>query len=148
MASGFVNGRDWDFTSIELKVGTRVFPCTSVNYDDPREIGKLFGNSGVKRGRTRGQVDPTGGFEMFKSDATDLLEYLTELYGGYYEGDFEFTVTFGNNNQATQTDKLTNCTLVNVSDDHGEGTDALVEGFEMDVITILRGKARAFKVAT
>ena len=144
MASGFVNGRDWDFTSIELKVGTRVFPCTSVSYEDPREIGKLFGNSGTKRGRTRGQVDPSGSFEMFKSDATDLLEYLTTLFGGYYEGEFEFTVTFGNNGQAVQTDKLKNCTLTSVSDDHGEGTDALTESFEMDVIEIDRGNARAF----
>ena len=144
MASGFVNGRDWDFTSIELKVGTRVFPAISISYEDPREIGKLFGNSGTKRGRTRGRVDPSGSVEMYKSDMTDMLEYMTTEYGGYYEGDFVATVTYGNNGQATQTDVLVGCTLVNVGDDHSDGVDALTESADLDIIKIKRGNAVAF----
>jgi len=148
MASGFVNGRDYDFASIELKLGDRVFPCLGVSYGDPREIGKLFGNSNTKRGRTRGRVDASGSFEMYKSDSQDLLEYLTTTYGGYYEGDFQITATYGNNSQVVTTDQLKDACLIDVQDDHSEGTDALAVSMEIDIMELQRGNARAFAAAS
>ena len=146
MASGIVNGRDYDFASIELKVGTRVFPVTAVAYGSPREVAKLFGNSTRKRGRTRGQLDETGSFAMYLSDAQDFLEYLTEEYGGFYEdaADFDIVATYGNNGQPVTTDTLYTCCLTDVQNDHSEGTDALQRSFEIDIIKIKYGAAKAF----
>ena len=144
MGSGIVNGRDYDFACIEAKVGTTTYPICAIGYGDPREIGKVFGNSSKKRGRTRGQVDATGSFEMFFADARDFLKAMTTEFGGYYEGDFPVTVSYGNNGQPVVTDKLFDVCLTDVQDDHGEGTDALKTSFEMDIMTIKRDGSQAF----
>lgn len=143
---GLVNGREYDFASIEAKFNNLTFFILAISYENPREIGKLFGNSRRKRARTTGREDPSGSFEMDKKEATRLVTALADEFGGYYETNavFEIVVTYGDANQGVTTDKLTDVMLMNVGNDHSDGTDALTETFDIDIGKVNLDGAEAF----
>lgn len=136
-----VNNRDYDFSDIQLRVEGKApvaITIKAVAYKLNRTVGKLFANTPKKLKRTRGQLDPDGSIRIPRYQLDDLLDALAESSetGAYGDALFNVTVTYGTDNQETQTDVLEDCLLLDIDTSHESGVDGLELTLPLDILDI------------
>jgi hypothetical protein len=131
-----VNGVRYDYSSCEIVVaGVTVIGVKSVNYKHALKPGTVRGTSAQKNGRTRGQYEPEASFTMYKQEADELIE---RLGAGYMEISFDMVIHYADEGQPVKTTRVVGCRIADESDEHEEGTDALVTKFELDVMAVVK----------
>lgn len=158
LALPLVNGRRFDFSSVEVKtngasiVGRAV---SSINYSDTLEPGVVRGGSPLPLGLTRGEYTAEASMEMPKEESVLFLAALVAqatgaaaLLGatgsaipqGYMEVRFEIDVAYAESMLAAaiQVDHLNGCRIKSVSDSHARGADGLMVRLDMFVQYIVR----------
>lgn len=137
MAESFpkVNGKVLDFSSIEIDLGEAgIFTAfSSISYSQSRDVGVMRGTAAEKLGRTRGQLDAEGSLEF--SSKQSASDFRKALGAGWMEREFDITVNY-TEGDVNITDVLVGATCTGVDNDHSEGTDALGETWELDVMRI------------
>jgi hypothetical protein len=142
-----VNGIRYSFASIEImlpSIGKRYVGFNSINYEDLLDPGKAWGTSQMKIGRTAGKHDPSADMEMFLQEADDFMQALSATGGdnallkgaGVGLIPFGISVAYSEVGSPTITDVIEGARITNISKKRGQGTDALVTSFKLDVMRI------------
>lgn len=147
LAVPIVNGRRYDFTSVEIAInGIPIMgrAVSSISYSDSLEPGVVRGGSALPLGLTRGEYSAEATLEMPKEEADRFLGALSvaaggQLSTGYLEARFEVDVSYAENAFAVlQTDHLNGCRLRRVDESHARGADGLTVRFECFVQYVTR----------
>ena len=117
----------------------------------------MFGTSAQKLGRTRGQHEASGSFELYRPEFMDLqsalqgaqainnLSLAPGVVPGLFEVNFGIQVTFSESaplgvagplSMPTQTDSLVGCRIVKVDQSHSQGSDALTVKCDIDIMYV------------
>ncbi len=138
-----VNGKRYSFSSVEAKFNDqRYIGFKAVAYKSSLKPGIVRGTDPNKLGRTRGQGDHTGSFEMFKEEWETLKASLGD---GFMEVPFNIVVAYAEDGSPVATDALYGCRITDVDDTHSEGPDALTVKCELDIMDVDYNGVRAFK---
>lgn len=142
MAIGsLINGKLFDFSSVEIKVGGIVnVNVSEINYSHGLDPGYFRGTSAMWSGRTRGVYDTDGSFTMYKQDYNVLTRALAALgLGGYMEAEFLITVMYREVGATLPiTDQLQRCRIKHDEDSHSSGNDPIVVKADLSIFQILR----------
>jgi hypothetical protein len=147
LAIPIVNGRRFDFTSVEILINGIPLvgrAISSITYRDSLEPGVVRGGSALPLGLTRGEYTAEMSLEMPKEEADRFLTALAAISpaagsaGGYMEARFEVDVAYAELFGATQIDHLNGCRVKSVDDSHAKGSDGLTAKFDCFVQYILR----------
>jgi hypothetical protein len=138
-----INGYEPSFASIELKIAGSgvILPAPgikAINYNDKTARAKIFGNSVLPQGRTRGQVTPSGSVEFYRRQWDSALQILTGSGAwGISERSWVVTVTYAEVGFSPIMDVLEGVSFINPDSSNSEGTDAAVVKLELDLMKIL-----------
>lgn len=136
----------WASVEIAIAGVQKVVATKSLRYRDPLQIGKVYGTSARKIGRTRGQSDPTGTWEVYRSSWDMIMADVLAVGGrtGFAESKFPITVSYGepSNPLLTVSDVLLGARIHSPEGGGQEGTDALTVTFELDMMDIMWGKGK------
>jgi hypothetical protein len=139
LAVPIVNGRRYDFTSVEISInGVPLVgrAISSINDSDTLEPGVVRGGSALPLGLTRGEYSAEMSLEMPKEESRMFLAALaatslgTGSALGYMESRFEVSVAYAEGFGQTQTDRLNGCRVKRVDESHARGSDGLTVRFE------------------
>src|SRR3954465_12528865 len=80
LAPPIINGNYYDFSSITAFVGAglKITGFKAINYTSEQPPGKVYGTSRQKLGRTPGQHDSSGSFEIYRPE---FLAFQVALQG-------------------------------------------------------------------
>jgi hypothetical protein len=142
-----INGNRYSYASIEIQVpsiGKRYIGINSINYSDSLDPGKAWGTGMMKIGRTAGKHDPSADLEMYVQEADDFLQALTLTGGdnallksaGFGLIPFGIQVQYSEVGSPVITDVIEGCRITGADKKRGQGTDALVVAFKLDVMRI------------
>jgi len=115
------------FSSMEIDLGTSIFTAlVKVKYDPGIDEGWVRGTTVEPLQRTEGQLkEGSGSLEWSRID--DAQTFIELLGNGYLKQLFNATFTYWRKGQKTIRHQLYEVRILNVEDDHGEGTDSLHE---------------------
>jgi hypothetical protein len=131
-----INGRRMSFASIEARFSDqKIIGFRSINYDAGLEIGKVYGSASQKLGRTAGKEDSTGSFDMYLEEWQRLIKKLGDGFG---KKAFTLVVQFAELGFGADviTHTLRGVRILKPGAAHGEGTEALMVGNEIDIMQI------------
>jgi hypothetical protein len=141
-------GYSHSFSSVEISIGgvKKVVATKSLKYSDPLQIGKGWGTSPHKIIRTRGQSDPTGTWEVYRSAWDMLMADVLAIGGklGFAEVSLPIFVSYGepSNPLLTVQDILLGTRIHSPEGGGQEGTDPLVVPLQLDIMRIVWGKGK------
>lgn len=130
------------WSSVEISIGgiKKVVATKSLKYRDPLQIGKGWGTSPHKIIRTRGQSDPTGTWEVYRSAWDQLVADVLAIGGkfGFSETSFPIFVSYGepSNPALTVQDALLGTRIHSPEGGGQEGTDPMTIPFELEIMRI------------
>lgn len=136
-----VNGFEYSFASIELKIGAqRYFGATAINYDDGLQPGMATGTSTLPLGWTAGQWTGTASIEFNRRDGQAIIDALGDGFGRV---PLAVTVQYAEEGMPVITDSLPLCRIQKVANGNNQGTDPSKMSFDLSLLKpILRnGKA-------
>lgn len=130
----YINGVWHDFSSIEAKFGgQKIIGFTALNYDDTLEVGKVRGSARKKLGRTPGQADSTGSFNMLLREWQRLIKKLGDGFG---RKRFDIIVVYSDPDIETITHTLIGCRITKVGSQRQQGTEPIMANNELDIADI------------
>jgi len=144
-----VNGFRPSWSSVEITVAgiKKVVASKSIRYQNPLTIGVMYGTSSHKIGRTRGQQNPTGTWEVYREAWDQLTVDVFAANGrfGFAETIFPIKISYAepSNPVMTVMDSLLGVRIHSPEVGGQEGTDALTVSFSMDIMEIVYGSGRA-----
>lgn len=140
--SSIINGHMYQFSSISLFVGPRVFDhITSLSYSIQVDRSTFYGTSKEPEGVTRGNASYTASITMEKTQAREFIGYLTSLgVGGLSDTPFTITASYSEVLESPMiVDNLFGCRINSVGNDHSQGTEALTISMDIFVSRIELG---------
>jgi hypothetical protein len=138
-----INGFAPSWSSVEIAIGgiKKIVASKSIKYRNPLTIGKGFGTSAHKIMRTRGQQEPTGTWEVYRSAWDMLLADGLAIGGrfGFAEISLPIVVSYAepSNPVMTVVDTLLGVRCHSPEVGGQEGTDPLSVTFELDIMEIV-----------
>lgn len=136
-----INGLQWDFSSIELRLlGVPFADFKSLTYKHTLEPGMARGTRAQIVGRSRGKYDAEGSIEVYKRP---WLAFLAALFGtnptyGYMEVDFDIVVSYSELLSPVQTDILRLCRIKSDDESHSEGGEVATCKLDLHVMSIIK----------
>lgn len=139
-----INGNRYSFTSVtaewvNLSTGVGAeFPrgiFKSINYDASQDPGLVQGNQIAPVGRTSGQGQGSGSFEMLISEFDDFVNQLTN--GGQFpimSVDFNVTVSYSVNDVDVRTDSLLGMRITKKGNSNAQGNDATMVACDVSIM--------------
>jgi len=133
------------FPSVEISLLgiKKVVATKSYEYTDGLSIGKGWGTSSTRIIRTRGQSDPTGNWEVYRS-SWDMIAATLAVAGvsGFSElvVPIFFSYAEPSNPLLTVTDQLLGVRIHSPSAKGQEGTDPLTISLQLDITSIVWGR--------
>jgi hypothetical protein len=137
-----INGVKYDWASVEITFGDAgIFIGTQeLTYSDTNDKGIVRGTGVEKLARTLGEYDAEGTVTMYEKDYLDFIASLTNNgETGYFDTSFDITVMYSapggdGNNQV----RLIGCQLKSSEGGGSQGTDPLMESYDLDIMHIER----------
>jgi hypothetical protein len=132
------------FPSVEISILgiKKVVATKSFEYTDGLSIGKGWGTSSRRLIRTRGQSDPTGNWEVYRS-SWDMIAATLAVVGVSGFSELVVPITFSyaepSNPILTVTDQLLGVRIHSPSAKGQEGTDPLTISMQLDITSIVWG---------
>lgn len=148
-----INGQAPDWASVEINIGTTIYPgVKELTWSDSREPGIVRGSGSAKKiARTRGEYDAEGAMVMWTQQGRELIAALSVIGTpqglGWMEVDFDVTVSVSMPGGTISTTKLIGCNLVSREGGGSQGTDPLEISFDLDIMDIDDGGSRPVGVA-
>lgn len=160
LAPPIINGNyfDWSSVTIIFNTGRRIAGFKSIDYSSEQQPGKVFGTARQKLGRTPGQLEGSGSFEIYRPEFLDLqtelqgvqainnLSVAPGLVQGLHEVSFNIIVsysegspkgaTFSLTSMATQTDTLVGARLSKIGSGGSQGSDAITVKCDFDLMYV------------
>ena len=135
-----INGVRYDFSSIDVVIAgrRRQLGMRSIEYSHTLEPTKVRGAHAQPIGRTRGEYEAEASIVLYKREADELRSSLEALGGGYMEQSFELVVMYAETGQPVIVDRVVGCRIRSESDSHEQGSDALEETLELDVMYLVK----------
>jgi hypothetical protein len=134
---GKVNGKKWDWNSIEAKIPGMILDIQDIDYGDELEKEALYGKGNMPNGYGTGNYKPTLKFSMLRDDFDRLLRYCKKnnvtLYGLVIP---KVIVSYADNGEKTIVDEIENVTLDKVTNKGGQGDKSL----KVDINCLVYGK--------
>ncbi len=113
---GIINGRAYDWDSIEIDLPGMTFQAQDISYDDELEKEPVYGMGNAQRGYGRGNYKATGKMTMLKDDFDDFAAYCKKQKVALYNLDIpKITVSYAHEYQRTKIDVLNKVTITKVS---------------------------------
>lgn len=156
-----INGSFFDFSSVNINLvnGVKISGFKSIAYTSEQKPGSVFGNGARQKiGRTPGQHDASGSFELYRPSFLDLvaaiqgpqainnLSAAPGAFPGIFEVNFPITVSFAEGAPAgaaysltalpTQTDRIIGARITKIDQSHSQGSDALTVKCDFDAMYI------------
>ena len=131
--------------SVEIMIGgiKKVTATKSLHYTDGLTFGKGWGTGSRRLIRTRGQQDPTGTWEVYRSSFDMIVRDVLALGGviGFSETILPIFVSYAepSNPQLTVCDQLLGVRIHSPEGGGQEGTDPLVVTCQLDITEIVWG---------
>lgn len=142
IAFPLINGVRYDYSSIEIVAEGKRYPgIKAINYKDSLKPGHARGTSARITGRTRGTVENSGDFEMYKGFVEEFLAALVSKGGGtlgYGEVEFLVVCSYQARGMPLVTDELIGCRITDLEDGHQEGEEPLTVKATLDVLRVKR----------
>jgi hypothetical protein len=134
----------WSSVEVEIAGIKKVVATKSLKYSDPLQIGKGWGTSPRKIIRTRGQSDPTGTWEVYRSAWDMIMGDVLSLGAGkigFGEVSLPIFVSYRepSNPLLTVQDKLLGVRIHSPEGGGQEGTDPLTITLQLDIMEIVWG---------
>ena len=132
-----INGYRYDWGSVIIDMGAAgevSSGCTAINYEATRERAKARGAGTAKpQGRTRGQIDFQGSITLHKEVFDEIVTKLGTNFGTV---SLTITVSYSASENRVVTDVLEGVEIDGVTNDHSDGTDALVVALPLNIMNI------------
>lgn len=121
-----INGHRYSFSSIELIINSlpNVVGFSSINYKPSLKASLVYGSRPQPLGRTRGKVEYTFDFEMYRLEFEILKATLGAGPFGYGETQFDTIVQYWELAQPVVTDKILSARIEEVDLSNADGPDA------------------------
>jgi hypothetical protein len=136
-----INGLQWDFSSIELRLlGVPFAEFKSLTYKHTLEPGLARGARAQVVGRSRGKYDAEGTIEVYKRP---WQAFLLGLFGsnptyGYMEVDFDIVISYAELLGTVQTDILRLCRIKSDDENHAEGSDVATCKLDLHIMSVIK----------
>lgn len=144
-----INGNRFSWTSIEVTLaGLPSYiggPFKAINYTSKQEPGIVHGNSPRPLGRTRGQYEATGSFEMYRSEWQDFVEQIVSNSAqsnvGIHDIEFDITVQYAEFDPSTGgdnviTDVLSVCRISSLGFSNSQGSEPSTVSCDLSIMFI------------
>lgn len=129
---GIINGRSYDWSSIEIDMPGMTFQAQDINYDDELEKEPVYGIGNMQRGYGRGNYKATGKVVMLKDDFDDLVNYCKKQRVALYDLDIpKITVSYAHEFQRTKIDVLNKVTITKASHKGAQGDKSLTVDIDL-----------------
>lgn len=131
-----VNGSYWDYSSVKIKVGGKVYTAVkSVNFDDTVERGMLEGTSQLPLGKTPGKYKATASIEIGLEEHFNII---ADLGDGYMNKFFDVEVQYSGTGLATHTVEIVGCNMDKLANAHTNSPDALTVSIDLSPMYLIR----------
>lgn len=102
-----VNGKVYDWGSIDIQIPGLALEAQEISYDDELESELVYGKSAVPRGYGNGNYKASGKISLLRDDYNDILDYCKKNNLKFYQLVMEkIIVSYANEGQATRSDVI------------------------------------------
>ncbi len=123
---GVINGRSYDWDSIQINIPGLVIQAQDISYDDELEKEAVYGMGSAQRGYGQGNYKAAAKMTMLKDDYDDLVEYCKKQRIPLYKLDIpKITVAYAHAHQRTKIDVLNKVTITKVSHKGTQGDKSI-----------------------
>lgn len=137
-----INGNRHSWASVQASLGSRFYNAfKSINYRSMQEPGKVRGNGTPQViGRTRGEYDSEGDFELLRDEFQDFVAFLMQgqdRFVGIHDIDFQFNVRYvTKNSPSVFQDILYGARLKKIDSSNQQGTDPSTMKCDLSILFI------------
>jgi len=117
-----VNGKIYDWGSVDLKLSGVIAEPQEISYDDEFEKELAYGLGGMPRGYGTGNYKASGKLVMLKNDYEALIDYCKQQGISLYKLEFpSIVVSYANEGGRTVSDVLNNVSFTKFSHKAAQG---------------------------
>lgn len=131
-----INGKVYDWGSVDLKIPGLVIEPQSIDYDDELEKELVYGKGNTPRGWGTGNYKPNAKMSFQKEDFDEITEYCKKkgisLYNLFFPA---IIVSYANANQRVVSDVLNKVSFSKISHKVSQGD----KGIKVDVDLFVAG---------
>lgn len=136
--SQIINGNQWDWSSVELKLNNRGFGgVKSLDFEHSLEPGEGRGTRAQVTMRSRGKYSASGSLEMY---AYEYHQFITELAAGvrgYMETPFDILVAYSETGLAITSFLLPGVRIKKEAHSHAEDGGMLTVKCDLSVLRVI-----------
>lgn len=147
-AQQLINGTAYDFSTIKVMAGPRVFSrISAINYEHGIEQSELRGTSSFVLARTNGQYSASGSMTIYKEDFDELIGIVmampvtpgASMYrSGWMQKQFPIVINYSDPTSGkVLTDTLQGVRITRHRDNHSVGTDALMSELDLSIMRVI-----------
>lgn len=131
-----INGKLYDWSSIDLKIPGLVIGIQSIDYDDELEKELVYGLGNKPRGFGTGNYKASAKMTLLKEDFDEIIAYCKKKKISLYELQFPaIVVSYANSNQRIVSDTLKQVSIAKTSNKAAQGD----KGLKVDVDLFVAG---------
>jgi high-affinity K+ transport system ATPase subunit B len=137
------DGKVYSYGSVELVLDGEVIPYDCEIDYDTGEVEESYVTAGGRPvGRTRGQLGVAEVTIKMPRDAWD--QFRAKLGAGYKKRQFDASVSFADDQQATQTDGIIGIRILNDKVSVAQGSEAIMQELTCKALKVLPGGLETF----
>lgn len=130
-----VNGKAYDWGSVDTKVPGMDLVAQEISYDDEMETEEVYGKGGKPRGYGTGNYKASGKLTMLRDDYNDLLDWCKAKGVPFYKTEIPtLVVSYANTGQRTRMDVLKKVKFTKRSHKAAQGDKSLTVDIDLMIV--------------
>lgn len=130
-----INGRCYDWSSVDVKLPNIDLQVQEVSYDDELDKEAVYGMGPAPRGYGTGNYKSSGKLSLLADDYNDLVDYCKRNNIPFYKLVIpKIVVSFANSGQRTRQDVLDTVTFTKRSNKAAQGDKSLKVDLDMLIV--------------
>lgn len=133
-----INGRRYDWASVDVQLPGLDLEITEISYDDEQEKELQYGKGSKPRGFGTGNYKPSAKISLHRDEYNKLLDYSRKKGIPLYKLEFpKIVVSYANDNQPMVTDVLPNVSFTKSSTKAGQGDKSVKVDLDLLVAGVI-----------
>lgn len=130
-----VNGKNYDWGDVDLKIPGLALVVQEVSYDDELDKEESYGYGSMPRGYGRGNYKASGKLTMLRDDYDALLDYCKAKGTPFYSLELpSIVVAYANQGEKTRIDELKKVQFTKRSQKAAQGDKTLSVDIDMLIL--------------